>query len=53
MASNDPGWGSRNNNDGPPDLDEMLRQFSRKLNGRLRGSWSFADSEDRLSHFGQ
>jgi membrane protease subunit HflK len=32
MASNDPGWGSRNN-DGPPDLDEMLRQFSRKLNG--------------------
>lgn len=32
MASNDPGWGSRNN-DGPPDLDEMLRRFSRKLNG--------------------
>ncbi len=32
MASNDPGWGPRNN-DGPPDLDEMLRQFSRKLNG--------------------
>jgi len=31
MAQNDPGWGSRNN-DGPPDLDEMLRQFSRKLN---------------------
>jgi len=33
MASNDPGWGSRNNNGGPPDLDEMLRQFSRRLNG--------------------
>lgn len=33
MASNDPGWGSRNNNDGPPDLDELMRQFSRKLNG--------------------
>ncbi|HQR60836.1 MAG TPA: FtsH protease activity modulator HflK [Methylophilaceae bacterium] len=31
MAQNDPGWGSRNN-DGPPDLDEMLRQFSRRLN---------------------
>ena len=31
MAQNDPGWGSRNN-DGPPDLDEMMRQFSRKLN---------------------
>lgn len=33
MASNDPGWGSRNKNDGPPDLDELMRQFSRKLNG--------------------
>ncbi len=32
MASNDPGWGSRNN-DGPPDLDELMRQFSRRLNG--------------------
>jgi len=31
MAQNDPGWGGRNN-DGPPDLDEMMRQFSRKLN---------------------
>ncbi len=33
MASNDPGWGSRNKNDGPPDLDEIMRRFSRKLNG--------------------
>ena len=30
--ANDPGWGNRNNG-GPPDLDEVLRQFSRKLNG--------------------
>ena len=30
--ANDPGWGNRNN-DGPPDLDEVIRQFSRKLNG--------------------
>lgn len=30
--ANEPGWGSRNNNDGPPDLDEVLRQFTRKLN---------------------
>ncbi|GAB7562989.1 FtsH protease activity modulator HflK [Methylobacillus methanolivorans] len=30
--ANDPGWGNRNN-DGPPDLDEVFRQFSRKLNG--------------------
>ncbi len=28
---NDPGWGNRNN-DGPPDLDEIMRQLSRKLN---------------------
>jgi len=33
--ANDPGWGNRNN-DGPPDLDEVLRQFTRKLN-RLFG----------------
>ncbi|MDR2876009.1 MAG: FtsH protease activity modulator HflK [Methylobacillus sp.] len=32
MASNDPGWGPRNNG-GPPDLDEMLRQLGRKLRG--------------------
>lgn len=32
MAQKDPGWGSRNN-DGPPDLDEMMRQLTRKLNG--------------------
>ncbi|ABE49855.1 FtsH protease activity modulator HflK [Methylobacillus flagellatus] len=30
--ANDPGWGNRNN-DGPPDLDEVFRQFSRKLSG--------------------
>ena len=24
--ANDPGWGNRNNNGGPPDLDEVLRQ---------------------------
>jgi len=29
--ANDPGWGNRNSG-GPPDLDEVLRQFSRKLN---------------------
>jgi modulator of FtsH protease HflK len=30
--ANDPGWGNRNNG-GPPDLDEVLREFGRKLNG--------------------
>jgi membrane protease subunit HflK len=35
MASNDPGWGGDNrgkNNDGPPDLDELMRDLTRKLN---------------------
>ena len=36
--ANDPGWGNRNNNGGPPDLDEVLRQFSRKLNGLFGGN---------------
>jgi membrane protease subunit HflK len=36
--ANDPGWGNRNNNGGPPDLDEVLRQFSRKLNGMFGGT---------------
>src|SRR5690606_32196385 len=30
--ANDPGWGNRNNG-GPPDLDEVLRDISRKING--------------------
>jgi membrane protease subunit HflK len=41
--ANDPGWGNRNN-DGPPDLDEVLRQFSRKLNG-LFGKSSKGDNQ--------
>jgi membrane protease subunit HflK len=34
MALNDPQWGKKggNNNDGPPDLDEMWRSFNQKLN---------------------
>ncbi len=28
--ANDPGWGNRNN-EGPPDLDEVMRQFKRKI----------------------
>ena len=36
--ANDPGWGNRNNNGGPPDLDEVLRQFSRKLNSLFGGA---------------
>lgn len=36
MAGNDPGWGGRGG-DGPPDLDEIMRRFSRKLNGLFGG----------------
>lgn len=46
--ANDPGWGNRNN-EGPPDLDEVLRQFSRKLNGLFGrgGNNNQPDSENR------
>jgi modulator of FtsH protease HflK len=41
MALNDPQWGKRGGgNEGPPDLDEMWRNFNQKLNGlfgRRRG----------------
>jgi modulator of FtsH protease HflK len=36
MALNDPQWGKRNN-DGPPDLDEIWRKFTQKLNGLFGG----------------
>ncbi|HZF19949.1 MAG TPA: FtsH protease activity modulator HflK [Burkholderiales bacterium] len=42
MSLNDPQWGKRGGgNEGPPDLDEMWRNFNRKLNGlfsRRRGA---------------
>src|SRR5258708_30244848 len=41
MSLNDPQWGKRGGgNEGPPDLDEMWRNFNQKLNslfGRRRG----------------
>ncbi len=43
MAWNEPGgnnqdpWGNRNNNDGPPDLDEALKNFQKKINGIFGG----------------
>lgn len=36
--ANDPGWGNRNNNEGPPDLDELLRQFNKKINGMFKNN---------------
>jgi membrane protease subunit HflK len=47
--ANDPGWGNRNN-EGPPDLDEVLRQFSRKLNGLFGrgGGGNQPEAENRM-----
>ncbi len=33
MSLNDPQWGKRPGSDGPPDLDELWRNFNQKLNG--------------------
>ena len=43
MPWNEPGkdkdpWGQRNNNDGPPDLDELLNNLKKKFNGLLGGN---------------
>ena len=36
MPPNDPQWGKKNNNnEGPPDLDEMLRKLQQKISGLL------------------
>src|SRR5258708_35624591 len=44
MSLNDPQWGKRGGgNEGPPDLDEMWRNFNQKLSsifGRRRGGGS-------------
>ncbi|NDP42982.1 MAG: FtsH protease activity modulator HflK, partial [Aromatoleum sp.] len=40
MSLNDPQWGKRGNSSGPPDLDEIWRNVSRRINdlfGRKRG----------------
>ena len=36
MSLNDPQWGRRGGNQGPPDLDELMRNFKQKL-GSLFG----------------
>lgn len=36
MSQNDPQWGRRNSNDGPPDLDELWQRFNERL-GRMFG----------------
>jgi membrane protease subunit HflK len=40
MAWNDPQWGNSGKRDGPPDLDELWRNFNRRLNGLFGGKGS-------------
>ena len=37
MGLNDPQWGNKNNNSGPPDLEEMLRRFNAKISSLMGG----------------
>jgi len=37
MAWNDPQWGNKRGNGGPPDLDEIWKQFKQRLNSLLGG----------------
>lgn len=37
MSLNDPQWGKKGGGSGPPDLDELWRNFNQKLNGVLGG----------------
>ena len=47
MSLNDPQWGKRGNNGGPPDLDEIWRNLSRRLNELLgRKAGGGADGGD-------
>ncbi len=48
MGLNDPQWGKRRGNSGPPDLDEILRNFNQKLNeifGKKGGGGDDGDSD--------
>ncbi|TSA16998.1 MAG: FtsH protease activity modulator HflK [Betaproteobacteria bacterium] len=37
MSLNDPQWGKKGGGNGPPDLDELWRNFNQKLNGMFGG----------------
>jgi membrane protease subunit HflK len=56
MSLNDPQWGKRGGggNEGPPDLDEMWRNFNRKLNGLFgrRGGGAPEPGEPNLRQIG-
>lgn len=46
MAGNEPGWGGKGGN-GPPDLEEIMRNFSRKLNSIFGGGRQSRPGPDR------
>lgn len=59
MAWNEPGgnknkdpWGNRGGNDGPPDLDEVLRKFQKKINDIFGGNKGGGGSGSGNSMFG-
>jgi membrane protease subunit HflK len=55
MSLNDPQWGRRGGSQGPPDLDELMRNFKQKLGslfGRKGGGNGGAPSGPGLAQFG-
>ena len=55
MAINDPQWGRRGGNQGPPDLDELVRNFNQKIGalfGRKGGGNGGAPGGPGLAQFG-
>jgi len=55
MSINDPQWGRRGGNQGPPDLDEMMRNFNQKiaaLFGRKGGGNGNQPAGPGLARFG-
>ena len=41
MGMNDPQWGNKNNNGGPPDLEELLRKLNAKVSALMGKKGSF------------
>ena len=55
MSLNDPQWGRRGGNQGPPDLDELMRNFNQKLGslfGRKGGGNGSQPGGPGLARFG-
>lgn len=47
MSQNDPQWGGGRNNDGPPDLDQIVRNLAARLNRFLGGGNSDQDNSNK------